>query len=313
MPTTEARISHKSIRHGRRRRRWVGRIVLPLVLVLVGGAGYLAFNTFRANFGEPSCRAMALGRSATFTPEQSANAATITAIALKRGLPARAATIANATAIVESKLRNLKFGDRDSLGLFQQRPSQGWGTEEQILDPVYATNKFYDALIKVNGYQSMEITKVAQAVQKSGFPQAYADHEDQGRILASTLTGHSPGGIGCRLDAATSDGDDAVVLRVRHGQYPGSNRRRPPHRRAGCSGHRRRTYRARPGPQPPGGLGCRLLGRGARGARRHRRRHCWRPRLDPGAWRGGLVVAGRQQTRSPDLGDDHPAVTVGST
>jgi hypothetical protein len=203
MPTTEARISQQSIRGGRRRRRWVGRIVLPLIIVLVGGAGYLALNTFRANFGEPSCRATALGRSATFTPEQSANAATITAIALKRGLPARAATIANATAIVESKLRNLKFGDRDSLGLFQQRPSQGWGTEAQILDPVYSTNKFYDALIKVDGYQSMEITKVAQQVQHSGFPQAYADHEEQGRILASTLAGHSAGGIGCRLDAAT--------------------------------------------------------------------------------------------------------------
>jgi hypothetical protein len=202
MPTTEARISQNSIRHGRRRRRWVGRIVLPLIIVLVGGAGYLALSSFRANFGEPSCRAMALGRSTTFTPEQSANAATITAIALKRGLPARAATIANATAIVESKLRNLKFGDRDSLGLFQQRPSQGWGTQQQILDPVYATNKFYDALIKVDGYQSMEITKVAQEVQKSGFPQAYADHEEEGRILASTLAGHSPGGIGCRLDAA---------------------------------------------------------------------------------------------------------------
>src|SRR5665811_764517 len=86
---------------------------------------------------------------------------------------------------------------------FQQRPSQGWGTEAQILDPVHSTNAFYDALIKINGYQSMAITKVAQEVQHSGFPQAYADHEQEGRILASTLAGHSPGGIGCRLDAAT--------------------------------------------------------------------------------------------------------------
>jgi len=203
MPTTEPRIPRRSIRQGRRRRRWVARIVLPLVIVLVGGAGYIAFTTFRANFGEPSCRATALGHSATFTPEQTTNAATITAIALKRGLPARAATIANATAIVESKLRNIKFGDRDSLGLFQQRPSQGWGTKAQILDPVHATNKFYDALIKIDGYQSMAITTVAQKVQHSGFPQAYADHEEQGRILASTLSGHSPGGIGCRLDAPT--------------------------------------------------------------------------------------------------------------
>src|SRR5450631_3069217 len=211
MSTAEARISHRSIQRGRRRRRWVGRIVLPLILVMVGGAGFIAYNTFKANFGEPSCRATALGRSATFSPEQTANAATITAIALRRGLPARAATIANATAIVESKLRNITYGDRDSLGLFQQRPSQGWGTQAQILDPVYATNKFYDALVKVDGYQSMAITKVAQEVQHSGFPQAYADHEEQGRILASTLAGHSPGGIGCQLDAATASTPAATI------------------------------------------------------------------------------------------------------
>src|SRR5665647_3889090 len=119
MPTTERRIPRRSISHGRRRRRWVGRIIMPVIILMVGGAGFFAYTTLKANFGEPSCRATALGRSITFSPEQSANAATITALALKRGLPPRAATIANATAIVESKLVNLKFGDRDSLGLFQ--------------------------------------------------------------------------------------------------------------------------------------------------------------------------------------------------
>jgi hypothetical protein len=203
MPTTEALIPHMAIGYGRRRRRWVGRLLLLVIVAVVGGAGYVGYTTFTDNFGKPSCRATALGQSVTFSPEQSANAATITAIALKRGLPARAATIANATAIQESKLRNVRFGDRDSLGLFQQRPSQGWGTVEQILNPVYATNSFYDALIKIDGYQGMEITKVAQKVQRSGSPSAYADHEQEGRILASTLAGHSPGGFGCRLDAAT--------------------------------------------------------------------------------------------------------------
>lgn len=192
-----------AVGYGRRRRRWVGRVLLLVIVAAVGGAGYIGYSSFTANFGKPSCRATALGQSVTFSPEQSANAATITAIALKRGLPARAATIANATAIQESKLRNISFGDRDSLGLFQQRPSQGWGTEAQILDPVYATNKFYDVLTKIDGYQSMEITKVAQKVQRSGSPMAYADHEQEGRILASTLAGHSPGGFGCRLDPAT--------------------------------------------------------------------------------------------------------------
>ena len=203
MPTAEALIPDMAVSYGRRRRRWIGRILLLVIVAVVAGAGYIGYTTFTDNFGRPQCRATALGHSVTFSPEQSANAATITAIALKRGLPARAATIANATAIQESKLRNIRFGDRDSLGLFQQRPSQGWGTVEQILDPVYATNKFYDALVKIDGYQSMEITKVAQKVQRSGSPLAYADHEQEGRILASTLAGHSHEGFGCRLNAAT--------------------------------------------------------------------------------------------------------------
>jgi len=211
MPTAEHRVRRGLVRNGRRRKRWVGRIILPVIIVMVGAAGFFAYTSFKANLGEPSCRATALGRSVTFTPEQSANAATITALALKRGLPARAATIANATAIVESKLRNLRFGDLDSLGLFQQRPSQGWGTAAQILDPVHATNAFYDALTKISGYQSMAITQVAQQVQHSAFPQAYADHEQEGRILASTLAGHSPGGIGCRLDAATASAPAATI------------------------------------------------------------------------------------------------------
>jgi hypothetical protein len=202
MPTTEHLIPSTAIGHGRRRRRWVGRLVLAVIVAIVGGAGYYGYTTLMTYSGQPSCRAVALGHDVSFTPEQSANAATITAIALRRGLPARAATIANATAIQESKLRNIRFGDRDSLGLFQQRPSQGWGTEKQILDPVYATNKFYDALTKISGYQTMEITKVAQMVQRSATPQAYADHEQEGRILASTLAGHSPGGFGCRLNDA---------------------------------------------------------------------------------------------------------------
>ena len=95
---------------------------------------------------------------------------------MRRGLPARAASIALATAYQESKLRNLDHGDRDSLGLFQQRPSQGWGTAEQLQDPYYAVNAFYDALVKVDGYQAMRITEAAQKVQRSGFPEAYEDH-----------------------------------------------------------------------------------------------------------------------------------------
>jgi len=160
----------------------------------------------------PSCTATAEGRSVSLTPEQMANAATIAAISVQRGMPARAATIALATAMQESKLRNLTVGDRDSLGLFQQRPSQGWGTADQILDPVYASTAFYDRLAKIDDYANRPITDVAQQVQRSGHPAAYAQHEDEARVLASVLTGHSPAGLVCSLSAADKPGDSAAVV-----------------------------------------------------------------------------------------------------
>ena len=152
--------------------------------------------------------------SETFDPEQTGNAALIAALSVKRGMPPRAATIAITTAFQESKIRNLRYGDRDSLGLFQQRPSQGWGTAEQILDPVHATNAFYDALVKFQGYETADITEIAQRVQKSGYPEAYRDHEGQGRVLASNLTGHSPAGLTCRLDAVTTQRDPVRASRA---------------------------------------------------------------------------------------------------
>ncbi len=191
-------------------RRFLTRLVVVLFACGVVGAGIIGARGLVNNFGGPRCQATASGTSVDFDPSQTAYAATIEAVAEKRGLPARAATIAIATAIQESKLRNLKYGDRDSVGLFQQRPSQGWGTVEQILDPVYSTNKFYDALVKIDGYEGMRITEIAQKVQKSAYPEAYADHEQQGRLLASTLSGHSPEGLGCRLNDATT-GDPAAL------------------------------------------------------------------------------------------------------
>ena len=182
----------------RRRRRWV---TVLLVLAVVGTAGWFGARFLIQSVVNPQCTIQASGITETFDPDQTANAALISALSIKRGMPPRAATIALTTAFQESKIRNLRYGDRDSLGLFQQRPSQGWGTAEQILDPVHATNAFYDALVKYQGYETADITKIAQRVQKSGFPEAYRDHEGQGRVLASTLTGHSPAGLTCRLDA----------------------------------------------------------------------------------------------------------------
>jgi hypothetical protein len=142
----------------------------------------------------PGCRVEVDDVVEHISTEQAENAATIAAVGVRRGLPARAVSIALATAYQESKIRNLDHGDRDSLGLFQQRPSMGWGNERQLQNPYYATNKFYDELEKVDGYDRMRITEAAQAVQRSGFPEAYEDHEEDARALASALTGYSPGG-----------------------------------------------------------------------------------------------------------------------
>jgi hypothetical protein len=133
-------------------------------------------------------------------------------VSVRRGLPARAASIAMATVYQETGIRNLDYGDRDSVGLFQQRPSQGWGTAEQLMNPYYATGEFYDALVKIDNWETDDINDVAQQVQRSGYPEAYRDHEADARVLASTLTGHSPGGFSC-LDRTGAEGDTAALTR----------------------------------------------------------------------------------------------------
>ncbi|WP_416484225.1 C40 family peptidase [Streptomyces sp. CL12] len=119
--------------------------------------------------------------------EQVPNAKTIQATGVAMNIPTRGQVVALATALQESGLRNLTYGDRDSLGLFQQRPSQGWGTATQILDPVHASTKFYEALEKVSGWQSLSVAQAAQAVQKSGFPDAYAKWEPLATALQKAI------------------------------------------------------------------------------------------------------------------------------
>ena len=179
------------------------RFVIALVVVAVLAVGaILGWRkiTDQVKLALPDqCTATVGNLSATLDPEQAQNAALITAIAVRRGLPAHAATIALATAMQESKLFNLTSGDRDSLGLFQQRPSQGWGTRKQIMDPVFATNSFYDALLKLPDFRTAPVTEAAQRVQRCAYPGAYAKHEDAARALASALTGESDHAFTCRL------------------------------------------------------------------------------------------------------------------
>jgi len=191
-------------------------VLTVAALAFGGAAAYLTWHGGSLPSLIPpveECQARAAGRLVELDLEQAGNAALIAALSVQRGMPARAATIAIATAYQESDLRNLEYGDRDSLGLFQQRPSQGWGSREQILDPYFAIKAFYDALQKVEGYPAMPVTEAAQEVQRSGFPDAYADHEDDARVLASALTGNSRAAFWCTVDddrdEDSADLDDA--------------------------------------------------------------------------------------------------------
>ena len=136
--------------------------------------------------------------------EQVPNAATIVAAGLSLDVPRKGRIVALATAMQESRLRNLNYGDRDSLGLFQQRPSQGWGSAQQIRDPVYASEQFYKHLLKVSGWQQMTVAQAAQAVQRSGYPDAYAQWESLATALQDAIAKTFPGG---GTDADSKDAD----------------------------------------------------------------------------------------------------------
>src|SRR5690606_4814014 len=161
-----------------RRRRPLRAAVTLLVVAAVGtGAVVVALN--RLDDETPvaeRCAATADGRTWYLSVTQADNAALVAGTAVRRGFPARAATIGLATALQESRLVNIDYGDRDSVGLFQQRPSQGWGTVDEIMDPVYSTGKFYDGLVRVEDYEDLEVTLAAQAVQRSGLSATYSRH-----------------------------------------------------------------------------------------------------------------------------------------
>ncbi len=169
-------------------------LALLVAAVIVAGCG---FRTPTVVPPRQRCVATVNGTTAELDLEQSRNAAIIAGVATQRGLSPRAVSIALATAFQESDIRNIDYGDRDSIGLFQQRPSQGWGTVAQIMDPFYSTGKFYDALVKVKGWESGDINDVAQAVQRSGVPEGYRKHVERAKTLASALSGETPRAFSC--------------------------------------------------------------------------------------------------------------------
>jgi hypothetical protein len=187
-------------------RWWIGLVVVLVVAGLLAWVGIWAVNKFGSLstiFSSSGCTASAPAGSVSLDLDQAQNASTITAVGIQHAVPTFGVEVALATAMQESKLHNVGYGDRDSLGLFQQRPSQGWGTAAQIMDPVYAATKFYQALVAVPGWQSMTLTQAAQAVQKSGAPDAYAQHQSDATVVAAVFTGSAGAGLGCTLDSPT--------------------------------------------------------------------------------------------------------------
>ncbi|MFD2416603.1 hypothetical protein [Amycolatopsis pigmentata] len=182
-------------------------VALVTVLVVLGGV-VVWWATRRPVKPSPGCvvavvsdaGAMSTDPAAgafELTPEQAGNAATIAAVGAKMGMPDHAVSVALATALQESRLVNLPGGDRDSAGLFQQRPSQGWGTYAQITDPVAASTAFYRHLSAQAGWTQLSVTQAAQLVQHSAAPQAYAQWEDEARAIAVALTGEAPATLSC--------------------------------------------------------------------------------------------------------------------
>ncbi len=145
----------------------------------------------------PGCHVHVSGLNYPLSFDQAANATTIAAVGKRMGLPDHAVSIALATAFQESRMHNLPYGDADSLGLFQQRPSQGWGSVEEVMVPSHAAQTFYEHLARVPGWETLPVTVAAQTVQRSGAPDAYADWELEARALAQAFTGEITAGLGC--------------------------------------------------------------------------------------------------------------------
>jgi hypothetical protein len=158
------------------------------VLFVAVLAGFVISPLLRADAACPSAAAPSASTRDDWSAEQLDNARLIVTIGSQRRVPNEGQVIAVAAALQESRLRNLRGGDRDSIGLFQQRPSQGWGTPRQLSDPAFQTQRFYDKLLRTGGWQQMKVTDAAQAVQVSAYPGAYAKHVPAATRLVDQLS-----------------------------------------------------------------------------------------------------------------------------
>jgi hypothetical protein len=183
-----------------RRWPWILTVLGSAVVLLVAG-GYALFGRSRPVVPyvppAPGCQAGTGVQAIPMATDQAAIAATIAGVAARDRLGRRAVIIAFATALQESQMQDLDYGDRDSVGVFQQRPSQGWGTPAELEDPVYAATKFFAALVRVPGYAKLPVYQAAQDVQHSADGSAYGQWTEVATLLAGYFTGATPAGVSC--------------------------------------------------------------------------------------------------------------------
>jgi hypothetical protein len=192
-------------------------IVLTVIAALLAAGGYAAYSLYQHYIVRlitiPGCQAGTGANALPLDFGQTADAAIIAGVAVREHLPREALIIAYATAMQESKLENLTYGDLDSVGIFQQRPSEGWGTTAQLEDPAYAATAFFGALVKIPGYTRLPVYQAAQEVQRSADGYAYQQYAQTGSLLASDFT-TAPHAVTCWYDPATQAADNGVSTQL---------------------------------------------------------------------------------------------------
>jgi hypothetical protein len=187
-------------------------IAALVALTVLAAAAFGLYELWQAAQSHSTAQECRFGDYAV-EPGQASVAASMVGVVIRRDLPERAAVLALAAGLQESRLTNLPpgDGDRDSVGVLQQRPSQGWGSAAQLSDIHFATGKFLDALVKVHGWQTMPLAEAIQKVQISVDGSYYARHEGEAQALSNALTGKTPGGMTCTFQAPTQAAPVATV------------------------------------------------------------------------------------------------------
>jgi hypothetical protein len=192
-------------------------IVIIVIAALIAVGAYAAYTAYGRYVQRlltiPGCQAGTGATAIGLDFGQTADASIIAGVAARDRLPRKALIIAYATAFQESKLENLDYGDRDSVGIFQQRPSEGWGSKAHLEDPAYASGAFFKALERIPGYAKLPVDVAAQDVQRSADGSAYEQYAPSAAALAADFTA-APHAVTCWYDPAAQAASEGVSAKL---------------------------------------------------------------------------------------------------